>query len=720
MARKKKEIIEEENLNQELETQEFSSFMQKNYVDYALSVILQRACPDIRDGLKPVQRRVLFDMYDLGLIYDKPHRKSARVVGDTMARFHTHGDSSIYGTLVNMTQDWKNNICLVDGHGNFGSIDGDGAAAMRYTEARLSQMGQFMLEDINKRIVPYKDNFDATEKEPCVLPSKFPQLFVNGCDGLAVGMRTYIPTHNLGELIDATILLIQKPKSTIDDLMKFVKGPDYPTGGTIINKKDLKSLYETGNGKVVIRGKTKIESLSGGRNNLVITEIPYTSSGNKMALVTSIINLMKENKLNEVADVRDESSDDIRIVLEIKKGQNIDNVLNKLYKKTKLQDSENCNFLVIVDEVIPKVVNLKEYLQNFIEFQEEITTNKYELLLEKATSRLEIVEGLLIANDMVDPIIETIRYAKNISTAKKCLMTGDITDISYKLKKNETLAKKFSFTEAQASVILDMRLAKLNNLEINAFEKEKNELLKKISSYEKILKSKTLLDKEIIKYLTEIKDKFATKRKTNIITSEANIVLEEETPIEEDVKVLIDRFGYLKVVDTVSVNRSSEDTLNTFKHNILIKSTDKLAILTNLGNIYQLKINDLPRLKMKDKGQPIDVLCGFKENEEILLIKPMNEITNSKVLFVFDDGYVKNVEGKEYITRQKQTVATKLYNNNIYSIFNYTNEKTLKVVSSKKTYEIDLQNQELHKKSVKGSKLIKLKTNETIKETSII
>lgn len=720
MARKKKEIIEEENLNQELETQEFSSFMQKNYVDYALSVILQRACPDIRDGLKPVQRRVLFDMYDLGLIYDKPHRKSARVVGDTMARFHTHGDSSIYGTLVNMTQDWKNNICLVDGHGNFGSIDGDGAAAMRYTEARLSQMGQFMLEDINKRIVPYKDNFDATEKEPCVLPSKFPQLFVNGCDGLAVGMRTYIPTHNLGELIDATILLIQKPKSTIDDLMKFVKGPDYPTGGTIINKKDLKSLYETGNGKVVIRGKTKIESLSGGRNNLVITEIPYTSSGNKMALVTSIINLMKENKLNEVADVRDESSDDIRIVLEIKKGQNIDNVLNKLYKKTKLQDSENCNFLVIVDEVIPKVVNLKEYLQNFIEFQEEITTNKYELLLEKATSRLEIVEGLLIANDMVDPIIETIRYAKNISTAKKCLMTGDITDISYKLKKNETLAKKFSFTEAQASVILDMRLAKLNNLEISAFEKEKNELLKKISNYEKILKSKTLLDKEIIKYLTEIKDKFATKRKTNIITSETNIVLEEETPIEEDVKVLIDRFGYLKVVDTVSVNRSSEETLNTFKHNILIKSTDKLAILTNLGNIYQLKINDLPRLKMKDKGQPIDVLCGFKENEEILLIKPMNEIINSKVLFVFDDGYVKNVEGKEYITRQKQTVATKLYNNNIYSIFNYANEKTLKVVSSKKTYEIDLQNQELHKKSVKGSKLIKLKTNETIKETSII
>lgn len=718
MARKKKEIIEEEN-TQKLETQEFSSFMQKNYVDYALSVILERACPDIRDGLKPVQRRVLFDMYDLGFVYDKPHRKSARVVGDTMARFHTHGDSSIYGTLVNMTQDWKNNICLVDGHGNFGSIDGDGAAAMRYTEARLSQMGQFMLEDINERIVPYKDNFDATEKEPCVLPSKFPQLLVNGCDGLAVGMRTYIPTHNLGELIDATILLIQKPKSTIDDLMKFVKGPDYPTGGTIINKKDLKSLYETGNGKVIIRGKTKIESLSGGRNNLVITEIPYTSSGNKMALVSSIINLIKENKLNEVIDVRDESSEDVRIVLEIKKGQNIDNVLNKLYKKTKLQDTESCNFLVIVDNVIPKVVNLKEYLQSFITFQEEITTNKYQLLLEKAKSRLEVVEGLLIANDMVDPIIETIRYAKNVSIAKKCLMTGDTTDISYKLKKNETLSKKFSFTEKQASVILDMRLAKLNNLEINAYEKEKNDLLKNISTYEKILKSKSLLDKEIIKYLTEIKNKFAIKRKTNIINSETNIVLEEETPTEEDVNVLIDRFGYLKVVDTTSVNRSSEDTLSTFKHNILIKNTDKLAIFTNVGNIYQLKINDLPRLKMKDKGQPIDVLCGFKENEDILLIKPMNEITNSKILFIFDDGYIKNVEGKEYITRQKQTVATKLYNNNIYEILCYSNEKTLKVTTNKKTYEIDLTKQELHKKSVKGSKWIKLKTNEILTKVFI-
>lgn len=632
-----------------------------------------------------------------------------------------HGDSSIYGTLVNMAQDWKNNICLVDGHGNFGSIDGDGAAAMRYTEARLSPMGELMLEDINEQIVPYRDNFDATEKEPIVLPTKIPQLLINGCDGLAVGMKTYIPTHNLGELLDATILLIQKPKSTTSDLMKFVKGPDYPTGGIIINKNELLNLYETGMGKVVIRGKVTTEELSGGRINLVITEIPYTLSGNKIALISSIISLMKDNKLNEVADIRDESANDsdIRIVLEIKKGQDIDKVLNKLYKKTKLQDNESCNFLVIVDGVTPKTVNLKEYLQTFIEFQEEITINKYKQLLEKTKARLEIVEGLLIANDMIDPIIETIRYAKNVSIAKKCLMIGDTTDINYKNKKNENLSKKFSFTERQAQVILDMKLSKLNNLEIAKFEEEKNKLLKQIVSYEKILKSKTLLDKEIIKYLTDIKDNNSTKRKTKITNMNTEIIVEDDKPIEEDIQILIDRFGYLKVVDTNSVNRSSEDTLSTFKHNITAKNTDKLAIFTNLGNIYQLKLIDLPRLKMKDKGQPIDVLCGFKEKEDILLIVPMNEVIKNKVIFVFNDGYVKNVDGSEYITRQKQTVATKLYNNEIFNILLNTTEESLVVTTDKKSYTIDLTNQEVHKKSVKGNKWIKMKSTETIKKIGL-
>lgn len=576
-----------------------------------------------------------------------------------------------------------------------------------------------MLQDINERIVPYRDNFDATEREPIYLPAQIPQLFLNGCEGIAVGMKTYIPPHNLGELLNATIELINKPKLTTSDLMKFVKGPDYPTGGIIVNKNELLDLYNTGNGKVVIRGKVITENLSGGRVNLVITEIPYTLSGNKLSLISSIIDLMKDNKLNELAEIRDESSDDIRIVLEVKKGQDVDKLLNKLYKKTKLQDNDSCNFLV-VDGVIPKIVGLKEYLEYFIKHQEEITTNKYQLLLEKAIARLEIVEGLLLANDMVDPIIETIRYAKNVSIAKRCLMTGNTDDIAYKMKKNQILATKFKFTERQAQVILDMRLAKLNNLEISAFEKEKNNLLKAIANYEKILGNKKLLHKEIIKYLTEIKDEFSTKRKTSVTNINLNnIVVEEDTPIEEDIQILIDRFDYLKIVDTTSVSRSSDDTLSIFKHNITTKNTDKLAIFTDKGNLYQIKLLDLPKLKMKDKGQPIDVLCKFKEKEDILFICPMNEVSKNRIVFVFNDGYVKNVDGSEYITRQKQIVASKLYNNEISSILLSNGTDTLSVKTNKKVHSINLKEQEVHKKSVKGNKWLKLRPTEKIEEIKI-
>lgn len=575
-----------------------------------------------------------------------------------------------------------------------------------------------MMEDISPQIVPFRDNFDATDKEPEVLPAKFPQLFVNGSEGIAVGMKCYIPPHNMGELIDAAVLLLQKPKSTVADLMQFVKGPDYPTGGTIINKNELLSLYETGTGKVVVRGKTKTEDLSGGRTNLVITEIPYTISGNKTLFVNSVVDLIKNNKLNEVSEIRDESDANTRIVLEIKKGQDADKVLNKLYKLTKLQDNDSCNFLVVMG-VEPKIVNLKDYLTAFLEFQEEITTNKYKVLLEKAENRLEIVEGLLKANDLIDPIIETIRFAKNLGVAKTCLITGNTVDINYRTKKMQQMASKFDFTEAQAQVIVDMRLARLNNLEIVKFEKEKTELLKNIANYKKILASKKLLDKEIIKYMTEIKNNFATKRKTTITNSNVNVVVEEEAPAEEDIQILIDRFGYMKTVDSVSISRSSDETMSTFKHNIPAKNTDKLAVFTDKGNVYQIKLIDLPRLKMKDKGQPIDVLCGFKEKEDIMLIAPMNDVTKGHVIFVFDDGYVKYVEGAEYVTRQKQTVATKLYDNNIFSILLNSSEKNLIVSTEKKKFTIDLTEQEAHKKTVKGNKWIKKKDTDVIKEAKL-
>ncbi len=579
-------------------------------------------------------------------------------------------------------------------------------------------MGELMMEDMSNRIVPYRDNFDATEKEPSVLPAKFPQLFVNGCEGIAVGMKTYIPPHNLAELIDAAVLLLQKPKSTVADLMKFVKGPDYPTGGSIINKNELLNLYQTGTGKVVIRGKTKTESLSGGRTNLVITEIPYTMSGNKTLLVNSIVDLIRTGKLNEVSEVRDESDENVRIVLEVKKGQDADKVLNKLYKKTKLQDNDSCNFLV-VHGVQPKIVNLKEYLTAFLDFQDEITTNKYTVLLEKAEDRLEIVEGLLKANDLIDPIIETIRFAKNISVAKNCLVTGNTTDINYRTKKMQQISSKFDFTENQAQVIVDMRLSRLNNLEISGYEKERNDLIKKIAFYQKVLASKNLLHKEIIKYLTEIRDTYGTKRKTSITNSEVNVTVEEDAPIVEDVQILIDRFGYMKVVDSASVSRSSDETLATFKHNISAINTDKLAVFTDKGNIYQLKLMDLPKLKMKDKGQPIDVLCGFKEKEDILLLAPMNEVTAGHILFIFDDGYVKNVPGSEYITRQKQTVATKLYDNQIFSILLNKDKTNLIVATEKKKQTIDLTAQIEHKKTVKGNKWIKKRDTDIIKSAEL-
>ena len=716
MARKKtEEIITEVKP----ESMDFSQIMEQSYIDYAISVIKERALPDVRDGLKPVQRRTLYDMLMLGVNYDKPYRKSARIVGDTMGRFHPHGDSSIYGALINMGQEWKMNYCLSDIHGNKGSIDGDGAAAMRYTEARLSKMGQLMLEGIHKEVVPYIDTYDATDMEPTVFPCKYPQLFLNGADGIAVGMKSMIPPHNLAELIDSTIAYIKKPNITTKALMQYLQGPDYPTGGIIVNQKDLLNMYETGVGKVVMRSKLHVEDAAYGKKNIIITEIPYTSSGNKTALIESIVTLMKDRKLDELSEVRDESSEDIRIVLEVKKGVDIDNLLNKLYKKTKLQNSQSYCFLV-VNGVQPSVISFKEYLEIFVQFQEEITTKQYQLSLKKALSRLEIVEGLLKAMDLVDVIIETIRFSKNIATAKKCLTFGNTENIQFKTKKAQQIASKFNFTEAQAQVILEMRLQRLNNLELNALVKERNELVKSITSYEKLLASKTLLHKEIIKYLTSIKKSFEMPRKTEIQQVDLSaIVVKEKEIAEEEVQVLIDRFGYVKVVDLVSVQRSSEDTIRTFRHVLTTLNTDKLAVFTDKGNLYQLKLSDIPKGKIKDKGQPIDVLCGFKEKEYPILIRPMNEVVKGKVLFVFDDGYVKYVPGTEYVTRQKATVSTKLYNNNIVDILFVDFQTKLEVETDSKKYVFDLLEEETHKKSVKGSKWFKKKDSERIKSCKL-
>lgn len=695
---------------------DFSEIMQKAYIDYAINVIIDRALPDVRDGLKPVQRRVLWDLYDLRVLPDKGYKKCARIVGDTLGRWHPHGDSSVYGALVHMAQDWKMNNILIDGHGNFGSIDGDPEAAMRYTECKLSPIGYAMLENANPDVVEFRDNYTSEEQEPAILPCQFPNLFLNGTEGIAVGMRSEIPTHNLTELINGILAYMKKPKITTAELMEFVPGPDYPTGAIIVNKDDLLNLYETGVGKIIIRSKIEIEKGEAGRTNLIVREIPYTLSGQKDKLKENLISLIKDKKLEEIAELRDESdAEGVRIVMEVKKGVDIDNLINKLYKRSRLQDTEACNFLVVNGQE-PKTVGLKSYIEEFVKFQEEIYTNKYNALLAKALKKQEMNAGLLKAFDMVDVIIETIRYAKNISVAKECLMTGNISDIAFKTKKNAQMATKFSFSELQAQYILDMKLQRLNNLEINQLKETAVALEKEIAEYQKILGSKKVLHNIIAKALKELAAKYGKPRKTQIINDNKELKIIEAAPIEEDLVVLVDRFGYIKTVDLNSYQRTGEDALSVFRTKFVVKNTGKIGIFTKSGNLYQIKVDDIPRGKVKDKGSPIDVLCKFKEKEQTMLIAPLDD---KNVIFIFANGYVKNVPLTEYESRQKLTVATKLYNSELLEIFVGDKTNTLVFKTTKKEQKVSLKNFEVHKKNVKGSPAIKLTAKNVIEEVTI-
>ena len=434
---------------------DFAEEMKNSYRDYAMSVIVDRALPDVRDGLKPVQRRILYAMKELGLSPDKPHRKSARIVGDTMGKYHPHGDSSIYDALVHMTEEYSLNAPLVDGHGNFGSIDGDGAAAMRYTEARLSTAAMTMLDNLEKGLVDFMPNFDDSEKEPVVLPAMLPNLLINGTTGIAVGMATNIPPHNPGEVIDAVIAYMDRPGISIDKLMDYVPAPDFPTGGTIVNASQMRDIYERGEGRIRLRAKTEIEKGENGRKNIIITEIPYTISGNKAKLVETLVNLAREKVFDEIYDVRDESSKEgIRIVVEVKKDRDINNLLNGLYKKTQMEDTYGVNLLAIKPESDgtsqPKVFNLKSMIEEFVLFQEDLYTKEYQFLLAKAKKRLEIVEGLMKATDVIDLIIEILRGSSSVKQAKQCLIQGVTEGIRFKSQASEKEAATLLFTEPQA------------------------------------------------------------------------------------------------------------------------------------------------------------------------------------------------------------------------------------------------------------------------------
>ncbi|MFR4440358.1 MAG: DNA topoisomerase (ATP-hydrolyzing) subunit A [Hungatella sp.] len=644
-------------------TTEYSEEMQRSYMNYSMSVITARAIPDARDGLKPVQRRVLYDMSELRLSHDKPHRKSARIVGDTMGKYHPHGDSSIYETLVVMSQVFKKGMPLVNGHGNFGSIEGDGAAAMRYTEARLEKFAEEVyLKDLDKT-VDFVPNYDETEKEPEVLPVRVPNLLINGAEGIAVGMSTSIPPHNLGEVIDVVQTYIDNPEISLEELMEIMPGPDFPTGGIIANKKDLKQIYETGSGKIKLRGKMEVElgKRKADKDKLVITEIPYTMVGagiNKC--LVDIADLVESRKLTDVVDISNQSNKDgIRIVLELKKDADVEKIKNILYKKTKLEDTYGVNMLAIADGR-PETLNLKGILDNYLQFQYKNTTRKYQVLLDKELEKKEIKEGLIKACDVIDLIIAILRGSKNLKDAKACLMTGDISNIKFRVPGFEEDARQLCFTEKQASAILEMRLYKLIGLEILALEKEYKETVKKIAEYTKILKNRKYMDDVIKQDLENIKKEFATERRTRI--EDGKEAVYEEAPVEvQEVVFVMDKFGYCKIMDKNTFERNRETVEAEHVHVICCMNTDKIGLFTDQGNLHQIKVLDIPSGRLRDKGIPIDNLCKFDgTKEEIVYLTNMDRIRGKKLLFATKMALIKQVPAEEFETNNRMVAATKL------------------------------------------------------------
>ena len=641
---------------------EYSDLMQKSYIDYAMSVIIARALPDVRDGLKPVQRRTLYDMYELGIRYDRPYRKCARIVGDTMGKYHPHGDSSIYEALVVMSQDFKKGMPLVDGHGNFGSIEGDGAAAMRYTEARLQKVTQeTFLADLDKDVVDFVPNFDETEKEPSVLPVRLPNLLVNGSDGIAVGMATSIPPHNLGEVIDAAKAYLKNPEVSTEKLLELMPGPDFPTGGIIVNKDELPAIYESGTGKIKIRGRVQVEKLKGGREQLVITEIPYPMIGANIAkFLNDVAGLVESKKAPEITDISNQSSKEgIRIVLELKKGADTENLKNMLYKKTRLEDTFGVNMLAVADGK-PETLSLRQILEHYIEFQYELTTRKYRTLLTKEQEKREIQEGLIKACEVIDLIIEILRGSKNIKDAKACLTAGVTDGIRFKSEASKKRAAKLRFTERQAQAILEMRLYRLIGLEIQALMEENQKTLKNIAEYEDILENHSSMTRVILRDMDAIKKAYARSRRTAIENAEA-IIYEEKKIEEMPVMFLMDRFGYAKTIDMSVYDRNKEAADNENKYVFSCMNTGKICIFTDTGKQHTVKVQELPFGKFRDKGVPIDNFGNFSSSEEqIVGIGSMEALKHQKLLFGTRQGMLKIVDGTEFETKMRTMAATKL------------------------------------------------------------
>ena len=623
-----------------LEQTEIYSEMKKSYIDYAMSVIVGRALPDVRDGLKPVHRRILYGMGQLGVTPDKPHKKSARIVGEVMGKYHPHGDISIYDAMVRLAQDFSTRYMLVDGHGNFGSMDGDSAAAMRYTEARMTPFALEMLRDIDKETVDFRDNFDGEEKEPVVIPSRFPNLLVNGSNGIAVGMATSIPPHNLKEVIDATIKVIDEPDCDIEELIKIVKGPDFPTGAQILGKAGMKEAYRTGTGKVKVRSCCEIEETDRGKSQIVITEIPYMV--NKARLIEKMADLVKEKKVEGVSAIRDESNrEGIRIVVELKRDANPQITLNRFYKHTQLQDSFSMIMLALVDGK-PEVLTLKRFLEEYVKFQKEVVTRRTKFDLAKAEARAHILEGLRIALDNIDAVIKTIR--ESYSNAK------------------ENLMENFGLSDIQAQAILDMRLARLQGLEREKIENEYNELMKKIAYYKSLLADEVLLMGVIKDELTEIRDKYGDERRTQIVRDEGEFD-EEDLVEEENVTITFTHLGYIKRVpaDTYKAQKRGGKGItgvttrdNDFVKDLVMTSThDNLMFFTNTGKAHKIKAYEIPEATRTARGTPAINFLNLLQRERITAVIPVKEFSEDKYLIaITKNGLIKKTALNEFDTKR--------------------------------------------------------------------
>ncbi|MBQ7364664.1 MAG: DNA topoisomerase [Clostridia bacterium] len=658
MAKKKNTIEETEVFEEDIITTDYCDELSSSYLDYAVSVITDRALPDVRDGLKPVHRRILWAMKSLGLSHSGDYKKSARVVGETMGKYHPHGDSSIYDAMVHMAQDFCYLHPLVDGHGNFGSVEGDDAAASRYTEVRLSEITEeILLSDLDKEVVDFMPNFDNKEKEPVVLPATVPHILLTGTDGIAVGMSSKIPTHNLGEVIDAAVALLEKPKMKPEALFDYIKGPDFATGGIVVNKSELPAIYESGVGKIRIRAKVTVEKGEKGRQLIVVSEIPQPMIGAIDKFMDTVADLARKKELQDIVDIKNLSGKDgIRIVIEVKRETDVEQYINILYKKAKLEDTFGYNAMLLSGGM-PYQMSLHRILSEYLEFYRETMTRKYKTLLEREKRTHEIKSGLVTAVDCIDAIIEVLRGSTVVAMAKKCLMKGVTEGIRFKTKTAEKIASKFAFTELQADAILDMKLQKLIGLEMELLLKELDRAQKNIDAYTALLGSKTRMNHKMKSELLAIKEKYRKPRRT-VITDGAPIEIKKPEFREETVYAVVDKLGYIKLFDEPTYNRNYRNIPKDYTYCLEVKNTGRLFLFTAEGKCHQVKVMAVPMGKYNEKGVPLEKVSALTLNEKVVSIQ--SDLHEKRtLLLVSERGYVKRVALSDFFS-QRKTVEIKL------------------------------------------------------------